>query len=279
MEKYYLYLSDEQKGPFTIGQLQAMWLAGTIDRNTQFYTKVNGDWKKLGVILDLLEPPPPATAAPAPVAAEIAVKLTEVGEKPAGSGSAPTAASKTGASVPLAPLGLGRCPECGGLGAHLSGCPKTGVMGASPPSAGTTDTSAVGASVPTPQQWRERMLEAAQSPALPQEAGRMVHQSFPMLNFFSSLMRGAGWLALIIGAMLSLAALAALVNGHGAAALGLLPALGLTLTGILTIVFGEMIGVLFSIEKNTFKATSSLDAIARSMRQGQDISRKPDKPR
>ena len=262
MEKYYLHLDGEQKGPYTIGQLQAMWLAGTIDRNTQFYTKANGDWKKLEAMIERLEPSPPTTpptaamAAPGPTLSpqDAASSRPAAGRSP--EPSAPPAAT---AAVSATPAGAERCVVCGGLSAHLSGCPLVGEKA----------QSAVGAATPvapTPQQWRDRMPATAQSQASVSETGRMVHEGFPMLNFFSSLIRGLGWLAFLIGAMLTIAALAA-IGGHGAvAALGLLPALGLAVAGIVLIVIGEIIGVVFSIEKNTFKAAASLDLIARHLR-------------
>lgn len=96
----------------------------------------------------------------------------------------------------------------------------------------------------------------------------MVHQSFPILNFFSSLMRGLGWVLFIIGVLW---ALVRLTTTHGDNVFGMLfvlmPPMGVMAAGILFIVIGEVIGVVFSIEKNTFKAAVSLDIIARNLRQ------------
>ena len=255
MEKYYLHLANEQKGPFTIGQLQAMWLAGTIDRNTQFYTKANGDWKKLEAILELLEADPASAENPhASVPPTDAAASIPMANPSAVSASVPS---------PRAPAGLGRCPECCGLGGHLTECPQAGQAPAVAPAPGTKATAP--AQPPTPQQWRERMAEAAQTPG--SESSRMVHQSFPILNFFSSLMRGLGWIVFIIGALW---VLVSLVTTHGDSILGLLmnlmPAIGVMALGLLFIVLGEVIGVIFSIEKNTFKAAASLDIIARNLR-------------
>ena len=50
MEIYYLHLDDEQKGPFTIGQLQEMWKAGIITMKTPFWNKVIGEWKMFGIM-------------------------------------------------------------------------------------------------------------------------------------------------------------------------------------------------------------------------------------
>ena len=119
MEKYYLHLDDEQKGPFTIGQLQSMWKAGTILCNTQFFTKANAEWKPLEAILRLLEPDPgpqdsPFAPQPTIVAAQslpsvprVAVP-NSVAERPVPS------------KVSAGPV---RCSKCGGLRGHLAGCP------------------------------------------------------------------------------------------------------------------------------------------------------------
>ena len=97
---------------------------------------------------------------------------------------------------------------------------------------------------------------------------RPVHKSFPILNFFSSLMRGLGWLVFIIG---GLWVLVSLTTTHGDNVLGLLmnlmPPIGVMALGMLFIVIGEVIGVVFSIEENSFKAAMSLDIIARNSRQ------------
>lgn len=280
MEKYYLHLDNEQKGPFTIGQLQAMWLAGSIDRNTQFYTKANGDWKKLEAILDLLEPSPspvgPVGAAVAPVIAEKPAPPTVHGEKPAGESPVSSPAPEAAAPIPRAPAGLSRCPECGGLAGHLSGCPRAGQVVAGAPTQERGAPVAAKAQPPTPQEWQDRM--AAVEQATGSEASRLVHESFPILNFFSSLMRGLGWLLFIIGGVLAVVTFAGLGGNIEFRTLVLfLPALGVMIAGILMIVLGEVIGVVFSIEKNTFKSARSLETIAKSMRLLSDISRKMDK--
>jgi hypothetical protein len=71
MEKYYLHLGSEQKGPYTLGQLQEMWRTGAVNLDTQFYTKAGGEWKAMEAILHLLEPPQAAApfAFPNPPAA------------------------------------------------------------------------------------------------------------------------------------------------------------------------------------------------------------------
>lgn len=68
MEKYYLHLGGEQKGPFSLGQLREMWRTGAINLDTQFWTKADSEWKTMETLLDLLEPSqpaaPPASANP-----------------------------------------------------------------------------------------------------------------------------------------------------------------------------------------------------------------------
>ena len=260
MEKYYLHLDNEQKGPFTIGQIQAMWQAGTIHRDTQFYTKANGDWNKLEAILDLLEPAPALLGQPpAPEPSAAAAASSPVAAQPA---------APAGTVPPRAPAGLGRCPECGGLGGHLAGC-SAGTASTAPgvsPVAAATAAKVAAMPPPTAQEWQARMAAAAQTTG--SESSRMVHQSFPILNFFSSLMRGLGWVLFIIGVLW---ALVRLTTTHGDNVFGMLfvlmPPMGVMAAGILFIVIGEVIGVVFSIEKNTFKAAVSLDIIARNLRQ------------
>ena len=60
MEKYYLYLGGEQKGPYTLGQLREMWRRGAVNLDTQFRTMTCEEWKTLESMLDLLEPSHPA---------------------------------------------------------------------------------------------------------------------------------------------------------------------------------------------------------------------------
>lgn len=257
MEKYYLHLDNEQKGPFTIGQLQAMWQAGTIHRDTQFFTKSNAEWKTLEAILDLLEPAPaPPEQAPA--------------SEPSAAAAASSTVTPQPAAPPRAPAGLGRCPECGGLGGHLAGCPA-GAASTAPgvsPLAAATAAKVATMPPPTSQQWRERMAEAAHEPHSTSMSNRPVLQSFHVLEFFSIVMKGLGWLVVVIGAIWAVVSLSNTRGDVGFHTLvNLMPAIGVTALGILFIVIGELIGVFFSIEKNTFKAAASLDTIARNLRQ------------
>ncbi len=56
MIKYYLWLSNSESGPFTIGQLRSMWNAGGITSATLFRTDQNGHWFELSSIIDSLVP-------------------------------------------------------------------------------------------------------------------------------------------------------------------------------------------------------------------------------
>ena len=62
---YYLHLHGEDRGPFTLSQLQNMWKAGTITKQTIFWTEGMVNWEPLLRIIRLLEPP---TIPPAPPA-------------------------------------------------------------------------------------------------------------------------------------------------------------------------------------------------------------------
>lgn len=53
---YYVLLGEEQKGPYTLAQLQAMWRDGSLTIDTQYWFEGQTDWMPLGTILELLEP-------------------------------------------------------------------------------------------------------------------------------------------------------------------------------------------------------------------------------
>jgi len=71
--EYYLYLNDEQKGPYTLSQIQSMWRSGNITGNTLYWQDGFSEWIPLSSILHILEPPP---VAPAPSLPRAAVKQT-----------------------------------------------------------------------------------------------------------------------------------------------------------------------------------------------------------
>jgi len=56
---HFLFLEGEQKGPYTISQLQAMWRAGAITSETQHFMDGYSEWMPLEIIVPDLEPPEP----------------------------------------------------------------------------------------------------------------------------------------------------------------------------------------------------------------------------
>ena len=65
---YYLHVHGVDRGPFTLSQLQNMWKAGAITKETVFWTEGMVDWEPLLAIIRLLEPPrtppPPVPSTP-----------------------------------------------------------------------------------------------------------------------------------------------------------------------------------------------------------------------
>jgi len=53
--KYYVMLGEDRKGPFTLTQLQAMWRAGSLTTETQYWFEGQSEWMPLGTIIELLE--------------------------------------------------------------------------------------------------------------------------------------------------------------------------------------------------------------------------------
>jgi hypothetical protein len=53
---YYLWLNEEQAGPYTLHQIQAMWNEGKITALTLFWQERNADWQPLGTIQSTIEP-------------------------------------------------------------------------------------------------------------------------------------------------------------------------------------------------------------------------------
>lgn len=60
---YYILQNDETKGPYTLGQLRAMWNSGAITTDTLHSQEGYSEWLPLSAIVQELEPPP----APPPV--------------------------------------------------------------------------------------------------------------------------------------------------------------------------------------------------------------------
>jgi TM2 domain-containing membrane protein YozV len=54
--RYYVMIGKEKNGPYTLGQLQAMWRAGSITVDTQYWFDGQSEWMPLSTILELIEP-------------------------------------------------------------------------------------------------------------------------------------------------------------------------------------------------------------------------------
>ena len=74
---------------------------------------------------------------------------------------------------------------------------------------------------------------------------RTMNSKFPVLSAVSTLLRVLGWLASVGGIIVIYAAFS---DGERSAAL---VGVGIVLSGLVVVAFGESIGVLFAIEKNT----------------------------
>ncbi len=55
--EYYLYLNDEQKGPFTLGQLKSMWGSGSITLKTLCWHQGLSEWLPLSTMRAVLDAP------------------------------------------------------------------------------------------------------------------------------------------------------------------------------------------------------------------------------
>jgi hypothetical protein len=53
---YYLWLNEEQAGPYTLHQVQSMWNEGHITGLTLFWQEGNADWQPLSTIQSTIEP-------------------------------------------------------------------------------------------------------------------------------------------------------------------------------------------------------------------------------
>lgn len=56
--KYYVKIGEEQRGPFTLEQLQGMWRAGAVTMETNYWVEGFDEWMPLETILELLQPSP-----------------------------------------------------------------------------------------------------------------------------------------------------------------------------------------------------------------------------
>ena len=65
-DQYWITINDEQRGPYTIGQLRSMWNSGTITAETLYWQQGFENWYPLSYIIKLLEEQ--QSAAPPPLA-------------------------------------------------------------------------------------------------------------------------------------------------------------------------------------------------------------------
>jgi hypothetical protein len=63
---YYLWLNNQQTGPYTFGQILAMWKSGTVTAQTQYWTEGQTEWEQLIAMADLFDKP--ASKMPIPQA-------------------------------------------------------------------------------------------------------------------------------------------------------------------------------------------------------------------
>ncbi len=56
LRMYYLWLNEEQAGPYTLHQVQSMWNDGQITGLTLFWQEGNADWQPLSAIQSTIEP-------------------------------------------------------------------------------------------------------------------------------------------------------------------------------------------------------------------------------
>jgi len=58
---YFIIQNEETKGPYTIGQLRAMWNSGAVTGDTLYCEEGYEEWLHLRVLADELEPPAPVS--------------------------------------------------------------------------------------------------------------------------------------------------------------------------------------------------------------------------
>ena len=101
--------------------------------------------------------------------------------------------------------------------------------------------------------------------------------SFPILTFVSKLLRFVGWL-LIIVALLYFVLWQGIIQPqrhNSIDVLQILTGLGVTIIGLVAVVIGECVGVLFAIEANTRQAATKLAAIGAPARQAAPVIATP----
>jgi hypothetical protein len=63
-DQYWIIISDEQRGPYTLTQLRGMWNSGAITANTLYWQQGFEDWHPLANIIEVLEDRLPPTLPP-----------------------------------------------------------------------------------------------------------------------------------------------------------------------------------------------------------------------
>ena len=63
-DHYWISSGSDQKGPYTLSQLQSMWRAGLITADTLYFQQGFDEWAPISLITDLLDPPKPSSPVP-----------------------------------------------------------------------------------------------------------------------------------------------------------------------------------------------------------------------
>jgi len=62
--QYYVTANGQQKGPYTLSQMQAMWRAGIITNKSPYWKEGMPQWADCSTIAPLLGPPPKGESSP-----------------------------------------------------------------------------------------------------------------------------------------------------------------------------------------------------------------------
>ena len=54
--RYFVMVGDEQRGPFTLEQLQGMWRSGSVTMDSKYWIEGLDEWMPLSSILELFQP-------------------------------------------------------------------------------------------------------------------------------------------------------------------------------------------------------------------------------
>ena len=66
MEKYYIVVEGEKKGPYALSQLRDMWKSGAITMDTKYASEGMTGWADIGPLMDTNPSPPPSNLPPSP---------------------------------------------------------------------------------------------------------------------------------------------------------------------------------------------------------------------